>query len=368
MKILGDLHAGAGPSWLKDSTPAPERGTVAYSIDGRSRTGDLYRPGRPSAGALVLVPGAAAAGKDDPRLVAFATTLVRARFLVLVPDMAGLRQLRVSAADAREIADAVRWVSASAARPTDHPVGIAAISFAVGPAVLAALEPDVRGRVRFILGVGAYYDLAAVITYVTTGSFKDRGSAEWRREQPNPYGAWLFALTNADRLPEAGDRALVSEMAGRMLADRAADVSDLAARLGAGGRAVFEVIANRDPVRAPSLIARLPEPVRREITLLDLSGRDLAALGARLILVHGRDDRVIPYGESIALAAARPAGEAYTYIVDNLAHVDLSVGGLWDAFTLWRAVYRLLRERDRAADARRSVASDLDPGARRLLP
>jgi len=227
VKILGDLHAGAGQSWLKDSTPAPERGTVAYSIDGRSRTGDLYRPGRPPSVALVLVPGAAAAGKDDPRLVAFATTLARARFLVLVPDVAGLRQLRVRAADAREIADAVRWVSTGATGPTDHPVGIAAISFALGPAVLAALEPDVRDRVRFILGVGAYYDLTAVITYVTTGSFRDRGSAEWRRERPNPYGAWLFALTNADRLPDAGDRALVSEMANRMLADPAYDSFDL---------------------------------------------------------------------------------------------------------------------------------------------
>src|SRR3970282_281862 len=49
---------------------------------------------------------AAPAAKDDPRLVAFATTLARARFLVLVPDVAGLRQLRVRAADAREIADA----------------------------------------------------------------------------------------------------------------------------------------------------------------------------------------------------------------------------------------------------------------------
>ena len=40
---------------------------------------------------------------------------------------------------------------------------------------------------------------------------------------------------------------------------------------------------------------------------LDLSRADLSRLGARLILLHGRDDAIIPFTQSLALAAAAPA-------------------------------------------------------------
>ena len=86
--------------------------------------------------------------------------------------------------------------------------------------------------------------------------------------------------------------------------------------------------------------------MRADIAALDLKRRDLSKLSARLILVHGRDDAIIPYSESKALAAAVPEGQAALYVVDNLAHVDLGAAGLVDILILWRAAYRLLSERE----------------------
>ncbi len=344
--LLEDLAAGPGPSRLKETTPEPRREAIVYSHEGRSFSGDLYRSTQGAAAPLVLVPGAARDGKDDPRLIAIAKTLARSRFTVLVPDIANLRQLKVTAADAREIAAAVEQVAAVTGGrdqlSVGPSVGIVAISYAVGPAFIAALEPPARDRVRFLAAIGGYYDLEAVIAFFTTGHYRDGPEAPWRTRPPNAFGKWVFVRNNADRLDDPADRVLLTAMAARKLDNLASDVGDLVPRLGPEGRAVYALLANRDPERVPALIAGLPAAVRDEIAALDLKTRDLAALQAEVILVHGRDDPIIPETESQALERALPAGKAHLYLVDALAHADLKAGSTGDALVLLPAAYRLL--------------------------
>lgn len=305
--------------------------------------GDLYWPAAAEA-ALVLVPGVVPEGKDDPRLVDLAQTLVRARFAVLVPDIANLRAQKVSPEDARAIAAAIVWLTGCGA-PS---VGVMAISYAAGPAILAALRPDTAARVRFLVAIGGYYDLQAVVTFFTTGHFRGAPDQPWQQGTPNAYGKWVFVAANAERLEDPDDRAALAAMAERKLQDLDADVADLEAGLGPEGRSVTALLDNRDPERVPALIAGLPEAVRRDLEALDLARQDLSPLHARLLLVHGRDDPIIPSTESTALAATAPAGTATVYLVDSLGHVELSPAGLIDGWKLWRAIYALLAERDAA--------------------
>ncbi len=347
MDVLADLGAGWGPSALKDATPTPVRRAVGYP----GGSGDLYEPGAPEAprAALVLVPGAAPAGKDDPRLVAFAMTFARAGFAVLVPEIPNLRELKVRPADTDRIAAAALHMAGRAEESDLASVGLAAISYAVGPALLAVLRPEVRGRVDFVLGIGGYYGMASVITFFTTGRFRERPGEPWRHLAPNAYGKWVFVLANADRIESARDRVNLRAMAQRRMQRLDADIADLVADLGPEGRAVYAVLANSEPERVPGLISALPRALREDMRALDLEARSLEGLEARLILVHGRDDAIIPYTESLRLARAAPAGLAELFIVDSLAHVDLGPLGLGDTLTLWRAILRVLEERDRAA-------------------
>ena len=345
-RVLDDIAAGPGPSRLKEMTPAPERMPVAYQIDGRGYAGDLYRPGDEARAALVLVPGAAPEGKDDPRLVAFAHTLARARFNVLVPEIENLRAMKVRPDDARAIADAVRHLVARAEPPGETSVGLVAISYAAGPAVLAALQDNARDKVRFLVAVGGYHGSERLVTFFTTGRFREGPDEPWQFATPNAYGKWIFVRSNAERVDDPRDRVLLTAMAERKLDDLEADVSDLVTRLGAQGRAIHDLLTNEDPEAVPGLIARLPKGVRDDMAGLDLARRDLSRLHAELILIHGRDDAIIPYTESQALAAAVPAEQVRLYLVDNLAHVDLGVGDLGDVVKLWRAAYRVLEIRD----------------------
>jgi len=76
------------------------RGAVPALVPATARwpggSGDLYSTPRPARAALLLVPGAAETGKDDPRLVRFARALAAHGFLVLVPDLPGPKALQVS--------------------------------------------------------------------------------------------------------------------------------------------------------------------------------------------------------------------------------------------------------------------------------
>ena len=163
-------------SRLKRSTAEPSRTPISYTIDGRSNSGDLYLPGEgvPEAG-VVLVPGAVPEGKDHESLVELAHTLARVRFAVLTPELSGYRDLEIRPDQVREVADAFRYLVGPADLSPDGRAGIGAFSFAVGPAVLAALEEDTRDRVRFVFGVGGYHDLRLAIRFFTTGYFEDNG-------------------------------------------------------------------------------------------------------------------------------------------------------------------------------------------------
>lgn len=293
----------------------------------------------------MLVPGAAEAALDDPRLVAFAEALTRRGFLVLVPALADEDALRVSSADADAVADALRYLTGEDAFPT---AGLAALSYAAGPALVAALEHDLRDRVGFVVVIGGYHDIAAAITFVTTGAFRDGPGAPWHIAAVDARAKWRFLAANADRVGDPSDARFLAEIAHARITNPAADTNDIAARLGAEGRAVHGLFVNRDPNRVPALIADLPSSLGDEIALLDLARRDLTRLGAPLILIHGRSDPLVPYTESLALARAAGPSGARLYLLDALDHVDLGAPGLGDLATLSRATHHILVERDAA--------------------
>jgi alpha-beta hydrolase superfamily lysophospholipase len=372
VRVLQDFAAGTGDSRLKQATPAPVRQAVVYTVAGRTHQADLYLPatpegcglpGRMSApncprAALVAVPGAVPQGKDDPRLVAFATTLARAGFAVLAPDLQGYRQLRIRPSDTDEIADAFVWLAAQPELAPEGRAGMFAFSFSVGPALLAALRDDIREQVRYVIGVGGYYDLPHAMRFFTTGWFEHE--SQWHRSTPDDTGRMVLAYASLDYFADQGDRAVFDRMVAQRRSDPAADLSPLAATLSAGARSVYELAVNDDPARFAELYARLPEGMRADIDQLDLARRDLAPLKARLILLHGRNDNLIPWTESLALAAAVPAGQARVFLIRRLlGHVDLSAPDLltwrfWhedlpDLWRLWRVIDLLLAERGAGA-------------------
>ena len=278
--LLADLNAGAGPSRFKARTAPPTRVSMSYTAREHHYDADLYVPsdGRPKAG-VVLVPGVVKNAKDDPRLVAFATTLARARFAVVVPELAGFRALQVHASDAAEIGAAFSFLAGRRDLAPAGRAGIIALSYAVGISVLAAMDERIRDQVRFILGVGGYYDITGTITFLTTGYF--RQDMQWQRLEPDPYSVRVFLESSKNSLQDPADAAVLESIEELRTDNPTADTSSLAFRLGPEGRALHDLLRNVDPLRAPALIARLPRALQSALSQLNLSNKDLLRLKER---------------------------------------------------------------------------------------
>ena len=338
--LLEDVAAGAKPSRLKQRVSEPVRTTVRYQALGREYEADIYRPPGPAKAGILLVPGAAEKGKDDPRLVSFARSLARAHYMVFAPTLPDVQQLRLRPENARELAAAFSQFQQLARLEPSRPMGVGAFSYAAGPAIMAALDEEIRDRVDFVVAVGGYYDLERVMGFMTTGDFDVDG----RREHitPRPYGRLVFAMTHMDFL-DANDRKVIQQFIEHYMRDPDTPLDDLLPGLGADGRAVYNFLQNRDSARVQELMQALPPAIRHNLDGLNLARYDLGQLRARLILIHGRHDDMIPYSESLALRDAAPQADAF--IVAGLEHVDIPPG-IRDRYNMWRAIRALLRVRD----------------------
>jgi pimeloyl-ACP methyl ester carboxylesterase len=338
-RLLADIEAGARatPAVLEEAArlrrPHPVAGTQA----------DLYHPPAEVRGRLVVVPGLAEAGRRDPRLVAFAASLARAGFLVLVPDLPAAARGSADAADAETVAEALL-----ALPETRGPTGLVGISYAAGPAWLAAMQPRLAGRVDFVLTLGAYRDPEAMVTFLATGAYRAPEDAGWRQGQPRAQALWQFLAANADALPRPEDAASLRAIAAARLARQAAPPPASPAVA-----AVVALAEERDPEAVPARLAALPAALRARIAALSLAPLPLEHFRGCALLLHGTRDPVIPWTESLRLYRALSPGHARLHLIEGLDHVDAGGLGLGGRLAALEAAREVLALRDGGESVRR---------------
>lgn len=346
-RLLKDVMAGAGASDLKQMTGAPQRQEIHFSVAGKDYTADLYQPAEPALAGLVFLPGTTTDGKNDQRMIDFANSLARSRFNVIVPDLEHLKALKITPGDVDEIGDVFSYLAARQDLVPQGRAGIAAVSYIVGPAMLAAMQARIRERVKFIFSVGGYYDLERVLGYVTTGFFRDEDGKQVYRA-PNAHGKWVLVLSNSDRLENAQDRETLKQIARIKIANPEAPIAELGDELvSREGQALIALMTNTDPARVHNLIAELPPSVRSDLDALNLSNKDLSTLKARVHLIHGYTDSLIPYTESLDLDRHLSSEHCLT-LAHGLEHVEFTSEPSWfDAWSLACATNHLLEERSK---------------------
>ena len=285
------------PAALSALTVPPTR--RPFSVPGTSA--DLYLHAGLHAGIpLVLVHGFSPDGKDDPRVRDAAALLARAGFDAAVPTIPGLTRGRLGPEDVEPV------IAALAARTA--PALVVGVSVGAGPALLAAADSRVRERVGAVLTLGGYASAREVLRFWLTGAYAYEGVHG--RVDHDPELVRMFVRANANRLDPAS-------------------------------RTLLEA---GDPEGAGRLLDAPPPDLQRYLDALSPL-RAVPAIGAPLILIHGRTDRAVPYTESLRLAAARP--ERTTLVLVGLVeHIEGGQARGWrgarDFLALWRVMYALL--------------------------
>ncbi|MDH7500405.1 MAG: hypothetical protein QHH30_08475, partial [candidate division NC10 bacterium] len=249
-----------------------------------------------------------------------AEILCRAGFTVLVPDFLGFKSLRLRPSDIQEIADSFLYLSSRPDLVRPDRLGIAGFSYGAGPALIAACDPRLRRKVDFLISFGGYYDLLNIVQFVTTGHYSYRGQSFYRT--PNDYTRWIFLHYNLDLLSRGLDRELLQEAE---VWKRRGKEAELRESLSEEGKAVYQLLSNKDPERTAELFLQLPPRLQRTIETLSPS-RHLQDLTAYLFIVHGVPDDFIPHTESLRLYDALPdQGRAHLVLLSIFSHVRPSL-------------------------------------------
>lgn len=280
--------------------------------------GDLYAAGAP-APAMILLPGATTAGRDDRRAVAVARAIARSGRTVFVPELVLYRR-RIDASDLDRIVEA-------AAALADHPLGrgpVSVVGFSYGGSygLVAAADPRLRGQVAQVATFGAYWDLVGVVQAATTGT-SVVGDRRLRWDADPAAGA-LLTEHAVQLAPVAQRAALTAALVGE------GDPADLAPE----AAALHALLTNDDPERTRDLAGALAPAARA--TLRRFSPATVAGeLDAPLVALHAVDDPAVPSAEALRLQADRPDARVLT--VELFDHVDFTGTGLLAAAPdLWR--------------------------------
>jgi pimeloyl-ACP methyl ester carboxylesterase len=261
----------------------------------------VVRPGKGDGPwpAVVFVNGATRAGRHHEKVQRLARGLARAGFLVVVPDLPGLRLGEITP----ETADAtVRAARATADRIDVRHGQIALYGVSVGAtlALLAAETPALRGRVTVIGGEAPWVDLRRVIRLATTGFYNGA------RYQTDPYVQLAIARSLAAGLAPSGRRSRLLGVLASVDDDDPTPLAGLRATSYRGDvAALARLLLNREPRRFATLYARLSARERAAVVALSPLVK-ASRLQMPVELATAPHDKYFPPAESRALARAAP--------------------------------------------------------------
>lgn len=303
---------------LNRVTPDPVVERLGYSTSHGYAEGDLYRPSGagPHPGVLVCL-GVVPFGFDHPQVPRLGEALARSGLAALLYWSPAMRDFRLDPIDIEDIASAYE---ALLSRPDIDPARSGLIGTCVGGAfaLMAAASSRIPNRVSFILAYAAYASMWTLARDIASASRSVSGVREpW---EVDPLTRKVFVHSVTALLDPAEAQRLRNAFAERH------DRSDVPELSEAGGT-VLPLLTALDPHQAEDALRRLPADLQERLTALSpvTYVRDIHA--PLIVLLHDREDPVIPVAESRRLrdALSGHSGVRYTEFT-VFRHLDPTKG------------------------------------------
>ena len=301
--------------------------------------------------ALFFVNGTTPEGRELPEVKNLARGLARAGYLVVVPDLPGLRTDEITE---ETVSSTLEATHATADRPDarDGRVGLIGISTGATLALLAAENPEAGERVSVVAGMAPYTDILTVLSIATTGYYKKGES--YVPYEADPFLSYAIARSLVAALPSGEDQDKlraeleeVNRLAPEPLARLRARSAD---DLGPEARSVVELLANEEEARFDGLYAALPPEIRQRMDRLSpLAGTE--KLAAPVELASGPKDKYFPVSESFALVRIAPKQRVTVTEALGHSYLNPSLGDIPAFVSLDGFVVRSLREARRTEPA-----------------
>ena len=327
-------------NWIARTSTASPR-VEETRVAGREST--VARPGDGKRWpAIVFVNGATERGHLHPEVQRLARGLARAGFLVVVPELPGLRHGEITLHTLGTLL-AVARRTADRRDAKGGRVGFVGVSVGASLALVAAEESSLNTRVSAVAGIAPYVDLKEVARLATTGYI--RTGTRLEAYEADDFVLLAVARSLAASLPARADRdRLVAALA--PIPDERDD--PLAGfrpprHVGPSGRALMQLLTNHDERAFDRLWQRLPVALRanaRRLSPISGAGR----LVMPVELATSPHDKYFPPSESRRLA--RTSRQVDVTVTKTLSHAipEPSLHGIGGVFRFDGFVVRSLRE------------------------
>jgi pimeloyl-ACP methyl ester carboxylesterase len=307
------------PSWLGNVMrhPITERDTTIAGTRAR-----MYVPSdgpENAAPGLVLAHGVHWKGIDDPRLQHFARVLAASGLAVVTPQLQELTDYRVDPASIVTIGESAKEL---AAQRGARSVGVLALSFAGGLALVAASEPAYAPSFQFVATVGAHDDLGRVLSFFVTDE-APRPDGTMFRTHAHDYGTVVLEYSHVEDFFAPADVEVARETLRSVLHEDFAAATEKAKALSpAGAEKMKQVLAHDVHALAPELLAEI-DRLRPGFAAVSPSAH-VGALNVPTFVLHGAGDTLIPPSEADWIAHDVPSAEMRLELVSHaLEHVGL---------------------------------------------
>jgi dienelactone hydrolase len=297
-------------------TPPPIRERVRYPAQRGHVDGEVCRPASsgPHPGIVVCL-GVVPFGVEHPQVPILQEALARAGFAVLLYWSPTMRDYRLDPADIDDLAMAYEWL---VSQPSVDPSRSGIMGTCVGGsfAVMAAASPRIRERIGFVGAFAPYASMRTLTRDIATASRVSGSSREPWAVDPLTRKVYVQTLT-AELDPDEADRLREA------LAEPDGQIDPRT--LSPAGQAVYPLLTALTVDQVETAMQALPPALLDRLEAMSPLAY-LPDLHAPLVvLMHDRDDSVIPMEESARLrdALAGRAGVRYTEFV-MFKHLDLT--------------------------------------------
>jgi dienelactone hydrolase len=280
----------------------------------------LYTPKEhPNAPAIMVLHGVHHLGMDEPRLIAFASSMASCGIRVLTPELPGIKDYHVDAKTIAVIGDSANWLSA---QDKNKPVGILGLSFSGGLSLLAAADPRWHSAIKFIAAIGSQANMARVAAFYRTGNDpRPDGTIEYLA--PHEYGPLVLEYQHLEDFVPTNDIAPIREVL------RAHLYEDVPAEKKAMAKLTWFQAA-----QAEQLISTTSQYTREMLYDSERHHLEYAAsvspngrighLDTPVFLLHGEADNIIPAAETLWLSRELPRHSLQAELISPvISHLDM---------------------------------------------
>jgi hypothetical protein len=276
-------------------TPRPVVERFTYPSSRGLAVGDLYRPSKAGPHpAVVVCLGVVPFGVEHPQVPRLGEALARSGFAALLYWSPAMRDFRLDPLDVADIASAYECLLA---RSDIDATRSGLIGTCVGGAfaLMAAADARIRDRVAFVCAYAPYASMSTLCRDIASASRERDGVREAWAVDPLTRKVYVHSVT---ALLEHDEAALLQAACAEP------DCLPVDQVLSAEARTVQPLLGRLSADEAEDALENLPATLGQRLTAMSPVHYVGDIHAPLVVLLHDRDDVVIPVGESRRLRAA----------------------------------------------------------------